>query len=127
METLNDRLSRLSITDALTPVRRESLTIAHEAGVDDSTLGVLARTLRLSREDRITLPFHHYETLSRGKGWARKGSGKHVEWGERVKDGYCVGPGIWTIGGNDGFTRKGETEWVVKAVQVGAAIWTIAD
>src|SRR4051812_24609057 len=97
--------------------RLETLTIAHDK-VDDATFTKLANALRAARKDTVLLPAHRFEGLSRGKGWARKGRGDSAVWGERDDGGYRVGPGKWTVGGNDGFTRKGQDEWVVAHIQV---------
>jgi hypothetical protein len=80
----------------------------------------------VSRAHTILVPANRLENLSRGKGWARKGRGDRAEWGERADGGYRVGPGKWTVGGNDGFDRKREDVWDVEHVQVGAETWTIA-
>ena len=47
-------------------------------------------------------------------------------WGQRTNGGYRISPGRWTIGGNDGFSRKGEDVWNVEHVTVGSETWTIA-
>lgn len=106
--------------------RAKSLARAVELGADDATLKVLCDAMRVNRAPTIVLPAHRYEGLSRGRGWARKGRGDSAEWGERTDKGYRVGPGTWTVGGNDGFSRKGETRWTVKHVAVGAETWTVA-
>jgi hypothetical protein len=125
-ETVADRIARLSLT-GMSEARLESLTVAHEIGVDDKTFELLANARRLSRKETIILPRHHLETLSRGSGWARKGTGASAEWGERTEKGYRVGPGRWVVGGNDGFRRKRQDVWSVKRVLVGDAPWTIAN
>lgn len=107
--------------------RREALEIASELGADDDTLIMLRDALRVNRSSTIVLPAHHYESLSRGRGWARKGKGSSTEWGERVGNGYKVGPGRWTVGGHDGFSRKWSDVWSVKHLKVGDQTWTIAD
>lgn len=107
--------------------RRESLAIAIGLGADDATLIRLRDARRLARRDDIVLPPHHYEGLSRGRGWARMGSGKSVVWGERDGAGYRVGPGRWSIGATDGFSRKDSIEWTVEHVRVGDQVWTTAD
>jgi hypothetical protein len=90
-ETVSDRIARLAL-EGISEQRLESLSIAHPL-VDDATFARLANALRLRRADTITLPAHRFEGLSRGRGWARKGRGASVEWGERVDGGYRVGPG----------------------------------
>ena len=53
--------------------------------------------------------------------------GADVTWGDRQGVGYQVGlTGRWTVGGNDGFSRKAEDHWEVQRLQVGSETWTIA-
>lgn len=108
------------------PKRIERLAEAIELGASDAALEALCDAARTSKTETITLPAHRYENLSRGRGWARKGRGDSAVWGDRVDGGYRVGPGRWTVGGNDGFSRKGETVWEVKHVIVGGQNWTVA-
>jgi hypothetical protein len=115
-----------SNTAEINPVRRERLTRAIEMGASDSVLEAICHAARTSTTATIVLPQHRFEHLSRGKGWARKGRGEKVQWGEREDGGYRVGPGRWTVGGNDGFSRKGTVEWTVQHVTVGSETWTIA-
>jgi len=107
--------------------RRESLQIAIDLGADQKTLEQLRDAARIYRADYIVLPAHRYEGLSRGRGWARKGRGDSAVWGERTDDGYKVGPGRWTVGATDGFSRKATNDWTVKNIKVGDQIWTIAN
>lgn len=109
------------------PGRIARLAKAIELGATDDVLEALCDATRTAKAATIVLPPHRYEGLSRGKGWARKGRGNTAEWGDRTDGGYEVGPGRWIVGGNDGFSRKGETPWTVKHVTVGAEIWTIAN
>ena len=102
---------------------REALAL----GATESVLMTLRDATRLSRSTEIVLPAHRYEGLSRGRGWCRQGRGDSAVWGERVGDGYRVGPGRWTVGATDGFRRKDSTDWVVRHITVGAQTWTIAD
>ena len=111
----------------LGPGRMESLRLATEAGADMATLKRIAAALRVERKATIVLPMQRYEMLSRGKGWARKGRGDKAVWGERVEGGYEVGAGRWTVGGSDGFSRKGEDQWTVEEIKVGVETWTIAN
>lgn len=106
--------------------RWESLRLATEAGADVDILLEIASARRVSRKATIVLPAHRFEGLSRGRGWARLGRGNNVTWGEREDGGYRVGPGRWTVGGNDGFSRKGEDTWTVRNLQVGEQTWTVA-
>lgn len=111
----------------VSPARRESLERAIELGADEACLTALRDATRLCRRDTIVLPAHRYESLSRGRGWARRGRGDAAVWGERVDDGYRVGPGRWTVGATDGFSRRDSVVWVVEAVTVGDETWTIAN
>jgi hypothetical protein len=106
--------------------RLESLVVALDLGADAATLRKLAQAGRLARKATIVLPPGRFEGLSRGRGWARLGKGRDVTWGERVDGGYRVGPGHWTVGSNDGFSRKQETVWDVEHVRVGGETWTVA-
>ena len=130
-ETL--RRSDTSAIDALcsghdvSDKRRESLSIALGLGADEVTLIRLRDANRVARGLRIVLPQGRYEHCSRGKGWARRGKGASVAWGERVDSGYRVETeGRWIVGSNDGFSRKEETAWDVERIAVGSAIWTVA-
>jgi len=128
-ETTADRIARMwRATDPPTEARVACLTRAHEIGVDDATFRTLCESTRCpSQAPTIVLPQHKYEGMSRGKGWCRQGQGKSAVWGERERGGYRVGPGHWIVGGNDGFARKGQTEWTVEHVQVGTETWTVAE
>lgn len=122
-----ERLSSLIGDHSVTDARRESLRLAIEAGADDATLATLLAASRIARSETIVLPAGRFEHLSRGRGWARKGRGDTVEWGERVTGGYRVGPGRWMVGSTDGFKRKDSVEWIVRHISVGSAVWTMAD
>lgn len=124
-ETMDERRIRLGLKD-VSSARSKSLEIAH-AVVDDEVFARIAQALRLARNETITLPAHRFEGLSRGRGWARKGRGGGAVWGERTDGGYRVGVGRWTVGGSDGFSRKGEDTWTVQHIQVGSATWTVAN
>lgn len=124
MESVAERIARLALTD-ISESRLETLTIAHPL-VDDALFAEISNALRVSRGAKVRLPAHRFEGLSRGRGWARKGKGAAAEWGERDGSVYIVGPGKWTIGGDDGFRRKGADEWKVTHVRVGDQTWTIA-
>lgn len=110
----------------VTESRKETLAIAADNGATTEQLIVLRDAVRVSRKDTIILPAHRYENLSRGRGWARKGSRDNAVWGDREEGGYRVDAGNWTVGGNDGFSRKDETKWTVKNITIGAVTFTIA-
>lgn len=122
-----DPLATLIGERTVTDARRASLARAIELGADEYTLCELVRARRVSKSATIVLPPHRFERLSRGRGWARKGSHATATWGEREENGYRVGPGRWVVGGSDGFSRKGQDTWTVEHVQVGSETWTIAD
>lgn len=124
-ETATERTARLALTD-IGEGRAKTLGLAHPH-VDDETFRRIGDALRVNRDGpTITLPAHRFEGLSRGKGWARKGKGDSAEWGERTEKGYRVGPGRWTVGGSDGFSRKGEDTWTVEHITIDGKVWTIA-
>lgn len=124
-ETLSERIARLAPGEDCAD-RMDILADAADAGVSDADLAKMAKAPRIAEGDRITLPRHKLENLSRGKGWARCGSGRSAEWGQRCADGYRVGPGFWVVGGSDGYTRKGEITWDVTHIRAGGKVWTIA-
>lgn len=107
--------------------RVESIKLAIELGADDDTLFAIAGAVRCSRKLTIILPAGRYEHLSRGRGWARQGSGSNAVWGERADVGYRVGPGKWVVGSTDGFNRKSSVNWTVKNINVGDQVWTVAN
>jgi hypothetical protein len=105
----------------ITDERCHTLVVAAAAGATPADLKAVAEATRASRGAYIWVPCHRYEGLSRGRGWARLGSGKDVVWGERANGGYRLRQeGRWTVGGHDGFQRKGETVWNVRRV---AGVW----
>lgn len=120
-------LELLCAGHTVSDARRDTLARGIALGAAEGTLAALRDAGRVSRGNAIVLPAHRLEGLSRGKGWARKGRGNNVEWGDKTEGGYRVGPGHWVVGGNDGFSRKGETTWDVEHIQVGTETWTIAD
>jgi hypothetical protein len=101
--------------------RCRALLLAASRGATPQDLRDIAEAVRTSTGDGITVPMHHYETLSRGRGWARLGRGEKAVWGERTEGGYRLRQeGRWVVGGHDGFSRRGETTWDVRVV---AGIW----
>jgi hypothetical protein len=106
--------------------RYAALQFAIDAGANEKVLAKLCEASLTSRKDTIVLPAHRFENLSRGRGWARQGRGNNVQWGEKVDGGYRVGPGKWSVGATDGFSRKGSDDWLVEHVRVGGETWTIA-
>jgi hypothetical protein len=113
-------------TAPIAPKRAERLARAIELGASHDVIMAICDAGRTSTTDTIILPAHRFENLSRGRGWARKGRGDSAVWGERADGGYRVSPGKWVVGGNDGFSRKGEDAWTVTHIQVGSETWTVA-
>jgi hypothetical protein len=114
-------LMQVISTDQISDARCRALMLAASRGATPLDLKAIAEAIRVSTGDGITVPFHRYETLSRGRGWARLGRGKNAVWGERVDDGYRLRvEGRWVVGGHDGFDRRGETVWDVRVM---AGIW----
>jgi hypothetical protein len=110
------------ITDReITDERCHTLVVAAAAGATPADLKAIAEATRASRGAYIWVPCHRFENLSRGRGWARLGSGKEAVWGERHNGGYRLRQeGRWVVGGHDGFQRKGETTYIVRRV---AGVW----
>lgn len=133
-ETMMERVERLGLADEASDAnetRMERMERAHSLGVSDADFALLVRAKRTSDSDSIVLPAGRFEGLSRGKGWARLGSGGSAEWGERVRkgarvEGYRVGAGQWIVGSTDGFARKEQTGWDVRSIRVGGTTWLVA-
>ena len=101
---------------------------AIELGAPAKTLRAILDADRLKRAPYIVLPAGRYDHLSRGRGWARKGTGATVEWGDKHENGWKVAtPGVWTVGSTDGYNRKENKKYTVKHLQVGDQTWTIAN
>lgn len=101
-----------------------TLIRAAVTGLTPAQLKTIASAARVAKGDTIVLPTGKYDHLSRGKGWCRRGKGDSATWGQSVNGGgWKVGPGKWTVGSSDGFSRKEQVEWDVK--NVGG--WTIAN
>ena len=127
ISSTTDRIAAVCAGHAVPAGRRESLTIAASLGADVQTLAKLRDATRLARKASIIIPCVRYETLSRGRGWCRCGRGDSASWGERVYNGYKVGPGTWIVFGSDGFSRSDRVPWTVRHIQVGDQTWTMAD
>jgi hypothetical protein len=105
---------------------RRALLERAAAGASAEVLRRLASATLVAEGETIVLPSLRYESLSRGRGWARRGRGDSVEWGVRVPGGYRVGPGRWIVGATDGFSRRDSRAWTVAHVAVGESVWTVA-
>ena len=122
----DERLEALVAGHDVSDARRESLAIAIRLGADAATLERLRDARRISQGPSVLLPLGRYEHLSRGRGWARRGKGATVQWGEREDGGYRVGPGRWEVGSSDGYHRKSKETWTVAHVALGGQTWTVA-
>lgn len=87
----------------ISEARLARLREAAELGATAEVLAQIRDAVRVSRTAYVMLPAHHYESLSRGRGWCRQGTGDNAVWADRDGDGYRVGPGRWTVGATDGF------------------------
>ena len=125
---MTTRIESLTAGKKVSEQRVKTIARAIELGADDATVLTLVDACRVKQNSAtICIPADKLEGLSRGRGWCRQGNGDAVVWGERTDLGYRVGPGRWTIGATDGFSRKNSTQWDVRHVQVGGETWTIAD
>lgn len=120
-------LDHVTADHTVSDPRLDTLRRAVSIGADEHTLALIRGAVRVSKSATIVLPANKLEGCSRGRGWARKGKGNSAEWGERVDGGYRVGPGKWSVGATDGFSRKRSDEWVVRNIKVGTETWTIAE
>jgi hypothetical protein len=123
-----DPIDMLLAGSKCTDARRETLQLAIDAGAPRKTLVLLRDAVRVTRAPRAKLPRGRYQGCSRGRDWCRQGSGKNAVWAQLNDDetAYLVGPGKWSVGSTDGFKRKSERKWIVKAIQVGSETWTVA-
>lgn len=104
--------------ETVSDVRAVSVAIAQDLGADLATLRAIISASRVSRKDTITLPRGRYGTCSRGRDWCRSSDGEFY-------DDHEVGPGKYTVGSSDGFSRKEKTPWTVEHITVGEKTWTI--
>ena len=75
----------------------------------------------------VVLPPNRLEKLSKGRGWARLGKYDDATWGVKTEGGYRVNrPGLWVVGGDDGFGRKREDGYKVARVKIGDLFWIVA-
>lgn len=111
----------VSTRDAAIAVAK-SLGKAEAVAVFESAVSV-----GVQGELSVVLPANRLESLSKGRGWARLGKFDDAAWGVRVEGGYRVNrPGVWTVGGNDGFDRKREDDYKVARVKIGDLFWIVA-
>lgn len=105
-----------------------AIAVAKSLGKNEAVaLFESAAAVGVQGELAVVLPANRLEALKHGKGWARRGSGDDVTWGVRVEGGYRVTrPGKWTVGGNDGFSRKRQDAYTVTRVKIGDLFWIVA-
>lgn len=85
--------------------RLEHLVKAASAGATDAQLDRVAVVRATSTEESI--PYStRYGHHSRGKAWARQGSGSSPIWAEKNGGTVYLTPGRWVVGSDDGFRRK---------------------
>lgn len=130
-EQVREHLSHITDRINLSERKAGAIIRACAAGITPADLKALAEAKFFAEGAELRLPAHHFEGLSRGRGWCRLGRGESTQWGRRVGErgaGYIVSaPGRWHVGGFDGFTRKREDVYQVDAIRVGAATWLIAN
>jgi len=102
--------------DRTDPRRRAGiLALAAANGASIAHLARIAAAPYASVGDTVAVGtrFGH---LSRGKAWARQGSGSNVVWARKSGGTVYLTPGNWTVGSDDGFKRKERVGWTVSAV-----------
>lgn len=109
--------------------REAAIAVAKSLGQADAVaLFENAKAIGIQGQLSVVLPKNRLERdCKHGKGWARLGKGEGSLWGVKTDEGYRVNrPGIWTVGGSDGFTRKREDLYSVFRVKIGELFWIIA-
>jgi len=102
--------------DRTNPERRAGiLAIAAANGASIADLALIADAPYASIGDTVAVGTR-YGHKSRGKAWARQGSGSNVVWARKSEGTVYLTPGIWTVGSDDGFGRKETVEWTVSVV-----------
>lgn len=91
------------------------LAIAAANGATIAQLARIAAAPYVSNGDTVAVGtrFGH---LSRGKAWARQGSGSNAVWAKKSGGTVHLTPGNWIVGSDDGFRRKERALWTVSAV-----------
>lgn len=86
---------------------------AHGATVGE--LAQIAQARRASRGPHVAI-LTRFGGLSRGKAWARIGSGSGAIWAEKEGGTVYLTPGDWIVGSDDGFKRKERSKWSVREI-----------
>lgn len=126
METFESRYERLCKDEPNDAERMTRIELAHALGVSDAGFVALAKASRTSETSTIILPAGDYGHTAKSKEWCRQGTGKEAQWGERVKGGWLVGPGAWTVYSENGRGKSDRLTWTVESVEVGGRTWTVA-
>ncbi len=105
-----------------------AIAVAKSLGKDEAVeVFQSAVSVGVQGELSVILPPNRFESLSKGRGWARLGKFDDAIWGVKVEGGYRVGrPGNWVVGGDDGFGRKREDSYKVARVKIGDMFWVVA-
>jgi len=102
--------------DRTDPRRRAGmLAIAAANGATIAELARIAAAPYASVGDTVAVGTR-FGNLSRGKAWARRGSGSNVVWAKKSGGTVYLTPGNWTVGSDDGFRRKERALWTVSMV-----------
>lgn len=108
--------------------RDAAIIVAKSIGNDDAVaVFESAAAVGVQGELSVVLPPNRLESLSKGRGWARLGKFDDATWGVKCEGGYRVSrPGMWAVGGDDGFGRKREESYKVARVKIGDLFWIVA-
>ena len=108
--------------------RDAAIAVAKSLGKDEAVaVFESAAAVGVQGELSVILPPNRLESLSKGRGWARLGKFDDATWGVKCEGGYRVNrPGVWTVGGDDGFNRKREDMYKVSRVKIGDMFWVVA-
>ena len=108
--------------------RDAAIAVAKSIGNDDAVaVFESAAAVGVQGELSVVLPPNRLESLSKGRGWARLGKFDDATWGVKCEGGYRVNrPGMWAVGGDDGFGRKREDIYKVARVKIRDLFWIVA-
>ncbi len=117
-----------SAEQATVSTRDAAIAAAKSLGKDEAvTVFESAAAVGVQGELSVVLPPNRLESLSKGRGWARLGKYDDATWGVKCDGGYRVNrPGVWVVGGDDGFGRKREDGYKVARVKIGDLFWIVA-
>lgn len=95
--------------------RAGTVAVALLNGASVAELARIAAAKKASRGASVRVSTR-FGALSRGKCWARMGRGQSVEWADKDGGAVMLPAGKWTVGSDDGFSRKEQTEWTVVSI-----------